>query len=85
MITNTNYILSVLKGKIKVAGGSVAHIGFGLMLVGIILSMSKQEVISLNHDGTGPLTINLDDYESGVYTVKLLYKDKILTKSIVLE
>ena len=50
-----------------------------------ITNVLGQEVISLNHDGTGPLTINLDDYESGVYTVKLLYKDKILTKSIVLE
>jgi len=50
-----------------------------------ITNVLGQKVISLNHDGTGPLTINLNDYESGVYTVKLLYKDKILTKSIILE
>ncbi len=48
VIANLGYLITVLKGKVKVAGGSVAHIGFGLMLVGILISSAKKEVISLN-------------------------------------
>ena len=52
VIANTGYIIQVLKGKISVSGGSVAHIGFGLMLVGILISNAKQQVISINEPGT---------------------------------
>ncbi len=49
---NFNYWLSVLKGKVKVAGASVAHIGFGMILLGAFLSTSKTQVISMNTSGT---------------------------------
>jgi cytochrome c-type biogenesis protein CcmF len=49
IVANTSYLLQILKGKIKLAGGSVAHIGFGLMLIGILVSSAKKEVISINH------------------------------------
>ncbi|MCF8257409.1 MAG: cytochrome c biogenesis protein CcsA [Flavobacteriales bacterium] len=45
---NLNYWLRVLKGKVAVAGASVAHVGFGLLLLGAFLSTSKRETISLN-------------------------------------
>lgn len=48
-LANTDYIVRVLKGKINVSGSAVAHIGFGLMMVGIIISLSKSEVISRNY------------------------------------
>jgi len=48
IVSNTAYITDILKGKIKLAGGSIAHIGFGLMLVGILVSSAKKEVISIN-------------------------------------
>ena len=48
VVGNTNYLISMLKGKIKLAGGSLAHIGFGFMLIGILVSSSKKEVISIN-------------------------------------
>lgn len=48
---NTNYLLAVLSGKIRVAGGSVAHMGFTLLLLGALLSAGKQEVISINTAG----------------------------------
>jgi cytochrome c-type biogenesis protein CcmF len=41
----------VLKGKWKVSGGSVSHIGFGVMMVGILISQGEQQVISLNKFG----------------------------------
>ena len=48
IVANTAYFVDILKGKLKVAGGSVAHVGFGLMLVGILVSSAKKEVISIN-------------------------------------
>ncbi len=51
IVANLQYVLLVLKGKIKVAGGSVAHIGFGLAMVGILLSSDQQKTISNNAAG----------------------------------
>ncbi|MCC6721324.1 MAG: cytochrome c biogenesis protein CcsA [Bacteroidia bacterium] len=48
VLANLSYFIEILKGKIKVAGGSVAHIGFGLMLIGILVSGEKKQVISIN-------------------------------------
>jgi cytochrome c-type biogenesis protein CcmF len=50
IVTNLSYIVVALKGRIKYAGASVAHIGFGLMLLGILISSSKKEVLSNNED-----------------------------------
>lgn len=46
--SNIHYMTRVMKGKIRVSGGSVAHIGLGFMLIGILVSGSKKHVISLN-------------------------------------
>jgi len=48
VVANVGYIFDILKGKIKLAGGSVAHIGFGFMLIGILVSSAKKQVISIN-------------------------------------
>lgn len=48
VMANLYYLGAVLSGKIRVAGGSVAHIGMGLMLLGILFSSAKKEVISIN-------------------------------------
>ncbi|MGB8191101.1 MAG: cytochrome c biogenesis protein CcsA [Chitinophagaceae bacterium] len=48
VVANAGYIWAGLKGKLSAAGASVAHIGFGLMLVGILISSAKKEVLSLN-------------------------------------
>ena len=47
-ISNANYMVMVLKGKIKKAGASVAHVGFALVMLGVLLSTSKKDVISRN-------------------------------------
>ena len=31
-----------MKGKINLSGGSISHLGFGLMLAGILISSSKK-------------------------------------------
>ena len=51
VLANASYIWIVLKGKIKVAGASVAHVGFGLVLVGILISSAKKDVLSKNTTG----------------------------------
>ncbi len=51
IVANLAYIWVGLNGKLKISGASVAHLGFGLMLIGILISSSKKEVISYNLSG----------------------------------
>jgi len=51
VVANSAYIWLGMKGKLKLSGGSIAHAGFGLMLIGILLSSSKKEVLSWNTSG----------------------------------
>ena len=46
MVSNINYIITVLKGKLKLASSAIAHLGFGMMLVGILASGPNKWVIS---------------------------------------
>jgi cytochrome c-type biogenesis protein CcmF len=45
---NIQYFIKVLKGRFRVSGGAVAHVGFGLLLIGILISNAGQKVISEN-------------------------------------
>ncbi len=51
VIANTAYVWLGMKGKLKLSGGSISHLGFGLMLGGILISSSKKEVLSWNTSG----------------------------------
>ena len=46
VVANGMYIWTSLNGKLKSAGGSVAHFGFALMLTGMLISGSNKQVIS---------------------------------------
>ncbi len=50
-VANANYMFLVLKGKIRKAGASVAHIGFALVMLGVLISTSKKDIISQNTSG----------------------------------
>jgi len=50
-ITNAFYIFKVMKGNLKAAGASISHVGFALMLVGILISSAKKELVSINRTG----------------------------------
>lgn len=52
VLANAGYMITVLKGKVKKAGASIAHIGFGLLLLGALISTSKKQIISRTTDGT---------------------------------
>jgi cytochrome c-type biogenesis protein CcmF len=45
---NTDYLFRVLKGNMSFSGGSIAHAGFGLILLGALISNGKSHVISRN-------------------------------------
>jgi cytochrome c-type biogenesis protein CcmF len=48
LLANAGYIYTGLNGRLKAAGASIAHAGFGLLLVGILISSSKKELLSVN-------------------------------------
>jgi len=48
LLANVSYLFSQLKGKVLLMGGSISHAGFALMLIGIVISQYKQQVISTN-------------------------------------
>jgi cytochrome c-type biogenesis protein CcmF len=55
VVANLFYFFSVQKGKLKAAGASIGHVGFGLVLVGILISSSNKTVLSWNTTGISPL------------------------------
>jgi cytochrome c-type biogenesis protein CcmF len=48
VFANVDYWLKILKGKIKSAGASIAHIGFALIILGALISTSKKVTLSKN-------------------------------------
>lgn len=68
LIGNGAYILTVLKGKLRFAGASIAHAGFALMILGMLVSSGNKKVISDSSvngitlgAGTDPMTKKSDD------------------------
>ena len=55
VVGNASFIWTVLRGKLKLAGASVAHIGFGMVLLGILISASNKNTLSINTTGISPL------------------------------
>src|SRR5690606_25441800 len=51
IIANIVYLINNQKGKVKKAGASVTHFGFGLMLLGVLLSGYGKRIISLDQSG----------------------------------
>jgi len=51
ILANGKILADAIKGKFKLAGSAVAHIGFGLMLVGALISAGTSKVISENITG----------------------------------
>ena len=50
LIANGSYIRA-MRGKWKTSGGAITHVGFAMMLLGILISASKKEVLSHNTSG----------------------------------
>lgn len=48
LIANLDYIVVFLRGNLKLGGSTIAHIGFGMMLIGILASGLNKRFISVN-------------------------------------
>lgn len=51
IVANFEILFNAFKGKWKLAGSSVAHIGFALLLIGALVSAATNEVVSVNSTG----------------------------------
>jgi cytochrome c-type biogenesis protein CcmF len=51
VLANAKILSEAFKGKIKLAGSAVAHIGFGLILIGALIAAGTSKVISENTSG----------------------------------
>lgn len=51
IVANTAYLILYVKSHIKLSGASIAHIGFGFMLLGVLVSSAKKQVITADFDG----------------------------------
>ena len=71
LITNASYIFTGIKGKMKKAGGAIAHVGFAMFLLGILISSSKKEVLSLYRGGV-PAYFGEDSKENPGENVTLI-------------
>ncbi len=70
LIANGAYIFDVLKGNIKAAGAAISHLGFALILIGVIFSSVNKTVISQN-----TAMFSLGDEKTDAENI-LLEKDK---------
>jgi cytochrome c-type biogenesis protein CcmF len=48
ILANAKVLSDVFKGKIKLAGSAVAHIGFGFIMIGALISAGTSKVVSVN-------------------------------------
>lgn len=51
IFANGKYFVKIFKGGIRKAGASIAHVGFGLLILGAVISTSKKNTISVNTSG----------------------------------
>jgi cytochrome c-type biogenesis protein CcmF len=51
VIANASYIWIGVKGNLAKSGGSIAHVGFALTLLGVVVTSSNKQVISRNTTG----------------------------------
>ncbi len=48
VVTNFDYLITFIKGNLKLAGSAFSHMGFGIMIVGILASGLNKRYISTN-------------------------------------
>lgn len=51
IVSNIRILVSVIKGKISLSGGALAHMGVGMMLIGLMFSSGYSNIVSLNTNG----------------------------------
>jgi cytochrome c-type biogenesis protein CcmF len=51
IVANAKILISVIRSSPGLSGGAIAHIGVGLMLIGVMFSAGYSKVVSLNNTG----------------------------------
>lgn len=51
IIANMYYMFTILKGKHRLYGPALAHLGFGIFMLGVLISSANKHTISLNYRG----------------------------------
>ena len=81
VVANASYIWTVLHGNLKSAGASIAHLGFALMIVGILISSANKKVISEEkfkdfqiQMGIDPLTKQQDNAAENINLIRQVPK-----------
>ncbi|MFI5203857.1 MAG: cytochrome c biogenesis protein CcsA [Flavobacteriales bacterium] len=67
VFANLDYYVRILKGKTRSLGPAIAHTGFGLVMLGTLISQGEQETLSKNYKG---YSIDLLDDEGGISSNK---------------
>jgi cytochrome c-type biogenesis protein CcmF len=60
IVANGTILISVIRSSPGLSGGAVAHIGMGLMLIGVMFSSGYSKIVSLNNTGKA-ISNNLSD------------------------
>jgi cytochrome c-type biogenesis protein CcmF len=66
VVANGSILTDILKGKFKVAGGAITHIGVALMLLGVMFSSGYSKVVSLNFSGSKFFKDEVDNKENAL-------------------
>ncbi|GAA5041841.1 cytochrome c assembly protein [Marivirga lumbricoides] len=61
IVANGKILLNVVRSNYKLSGGAIAHIGLGMMLIGMLFSSGYSSTVSLNN--TGLLLTNSEEVE----------------------
>lgn len=77
LIANAMYIWNTINGKLLRGGASIAHAGFAILLIGILISSANKEVISSSlvnginfAAGTDPMTKQKDDPKENLTLIR---------------
>ena len=75
-LSNLDYFLRIVKGKVKKGGPAIAHMGFALVILGSLLSAGNKKIISKNRS---PVNINFEDNKNANQeNVMLMKGDTVL-------
>jgi cytochrome c-type biogenesis protein CcmF len=77
VLANAKVLGDALKGKLKLAGSAVAHIGFALLLVGALIAAGTSKVVSQNE--TGVIRVKDFDKAGNPRENIMLYKNEPVT------
>ncbi|MEM9885528.1 MAG: cytochrome c biogenesis protein CcsA [Bacteroidota bacterium] len=70
IVANIDYLIAFAKGNMKQAGSVISHVGFGVMLIGILASSLNKTPLSANPFAMKGLPLTDDMIQKNVYLLK---------------